>query len=608
MPSDKSNVPFLVIGALLLVVLMAYLWTATGPFQVAPGREGAPNEDLIDQQPLRSARALASLANTADEQQLALQAIRIADDEVDVAFAAALLDAQQHPIAQSKEAKAINARIQSLQAKVQSEQAEVKRLEALAADPKTNDREAVQEQLALANAQIDLDQDDSSDAKQDLIRAGGDAVARIQELLDEHESAEHGSSSSAAPQIKPASFHVAGVTFASHVEDWWLLRWKQKKLTEARLLATNAIEVLTKKKDSERAESGAVPAATGSTARQPESPATRPMTVKELQARAQTEKVLAAYDKRILDLQALDKLYGAWLAIVGGQMRVVWHAVLGSLSLILIILLATGAAPRFIDKLYAERGTQDRRLLTTRVAYRSATQASGAVLVLLALFGIPNQVSTVLALAGAGLTVALKDFIVGFLGWFTLMGRNGIRVGDWVEINGIGGEVIEIGLLRTVLLETGNWNDAGHPTGRKVAFVNSFAIEGHYFNFTTTGQWMWDDIDVPIPAAEDPHAVTEAIRKIVGNETAAFASSAEQEWKRATHDGAAHSFSAAPSVDVRPTSTGMNVVVRYITQANVRHDLRNRLYQAIVSLLYSKGKSQSRNVNNQAPDEPPPRA
>ena len=79
-------------------------------------------------------------------------------------------------------------------------------------------------------------------------------------------------------------------------------------------------------------------------------------------------------------------------------------------------------------------------------------------------------------MAGAGLTVALKDFIVAFFGWFILMGKHGIREGDWVEINGIGGEVVEIGVLRTILLETGNWNDAGHPTGRKVSFVNSFAI------------------------------------------------------------------------------------------------------------------------------------
>ncbi len=102
-----------------------------------------------------------------------------------------------------------------------------------------------------------------------------------------------------------------------------------------------------------------------------------------------------------------------------------------------------------------------------------------------------------------GLTVVFQDFILAFFGWFVLMGRNGIRVGDWVEINGVGGEVVEIGLFRTALLETGNWTDKGHPTGRRVTFINNFAITGQYFNFSTAGQWMWDEIGVNVPSGED---------------------------------------------------------------------------------------------------------
>src|SRR5262249_27165395 len=128
----------------------------------------------------------------------------------------------------------------------------------------------------------------------------------------------------------------------------------------------------------------------------------------------------------------------------------------------------------------------------TRVAFQVVT----LLLILLVIFGPPSQLGTFLGLAGGGLTVALKDFILGFLGWFVLMGKNGVRLGDWVEINGVTGEVVELGMFHTVLLETGNWTDSGHPTGRRVTFTNGFAIEGHYFNFSTSGQWLWDELQV----------------------------------------------------------------------------------------------------------------
>jgi small-conductance mechanosensitive channel len=202
--------------------------------------------------------------------------------------------------------------------------------------------------------------------------------------------------------------------------------------------------------------------------------------------------------------------------------------------------------------------------------------------------GTPADLPTVLGLAGAGLTVALKDFIVAFVGWFVLMGRNGIRVGDWVEINGVVGEVAEINLLRTVLLETGNWTDTGHPTGRKVGFVNSYAIEGHFFNFSTAGQWLWDEIEFLVPNSEDPYPVIAEIQEMVTGETEADARAAEQEWQHASNQYRVQSVSAAPAVNLRPTTAGVEVHVRYITRAQERFATRTRLYQALVDLFHQK--------------------
>ncbi len=132
------------------------------------------------------------------------------------------------------------------------------------------------------------------------------------------------------------------------------------------------------------------------------------------------------------------------------------------------------------------------------------------------------------------------------------MGKNGIRLGDWVEINGVTGEVIEIGLFHTVLLETGNWTDSGHPTGRRVTFTNSYAIEGHYFNFSTSGQWLWDELQVVLPTGEDPYPMIEAIKKSVLEATHEHAEQAARELKSAAGSRDIGAFSAEPSINLKP--------------------------------------------------------
>ena len=226
------------------------------------------------------------------------------------------------------------------------------------------------------------------------------------------------------------------------------------------------------------------------------------------------------------------------------------------------------------------------RLRTLRTLIELGVQILGFVLILLVVFGVPNEMSTVLGLTTAGLTVALQSFILAFVGWFILMGKNGIHVGDWVEINGVGGEVTEISLFRTTLLETGNWTDQGHPTGRRVTFLNNFAISGQYFNFSTAGQWMWDEIAISVPGAGDTYGMVELIHKAVIEETEKDARLAEAEWKHASRQDGLSQFTATPSVNLRPAASGVDLLVRYVTRAEERFETRNRLYKRVVDAMH----------------------
>ena len=295
--------------------------------------------------------------------------------------------------------------------------------------------------------------------------------------------------------------------------------------------------------------------------------------------------ILGILGDRVQSMQQLSTVYGKWAAQIQLQHRIVGHMILQSLAWIATILLCAGVISSIIHAVLERPNMDHRRMHTLRTILILATQVVALLMILLVFFGPPNQVPTILGLATAGLTVAFQDFILAFFGWFVLMGKNGIRIDDWVEINGVGGEVVDIGLFRTSLLETGNWTDKGHPTGRRVTFLNKFAISGQYFNFSTSGQWMWDEITVNIPAAENSYETIELIHKAVLKETEKDATLAEHEWQRVTKQSNLSQFSAAPAVDMRPASNGIDIVVRYVTRASGRFEMRNRLYQSVINLM-----------------------
>jgi small-conductance mechanosensitive channel len=580
-------------GLIALLVACTIAWYTTrdaGPSRIVAKQRQAT---LIDDRLLQTAHQFAAIADTADEQGLAREALRLSDHELDQAFATALREAAIPSPPASGPLKQLADQIALLKAQVAAEQTHVAQLTKQAA---TND--AAGGQLELAKAQVALDQDELNDAQQDLARQGGDPHAKLERALQEHEAAQH-------EAAQPPALAAAGrtSTLSEQIRLWFSLRGRESQLAAARQQAANHTSALEREHNTLETRTNNKPDASTSTgsaaAPSAASDAATPgddgeedttATVALLRRMSDQKKTLAELDQRIQDSQQLADVYKRWSTAVETRRRGVLHLLLGSLAAVLAILLTVVATDRAIRRALGQE-TNRRRLRTLRVMADVGVQFAGVVLILLIVFGPPSQMSTMIGLATAGLTVVLKDFIVAFFGWFVLMGRNGIHVGDWVEIQGVGGEVIEIGLLRTVLLEMGNWTNSGHPTGRRVAFVNSFAIEGHYFNFSTAGQWLWDELQVSVPAAGDPYQMAEQIRQIIERETETDANLAQQDWERVTHQYGIRPFSAKPAVDLRPSAIGLDIVVRYITHAPQRYEVKSRLFQAIVGLLHKPAGS-----------------
>ncbi len=557
----------------------------------------AAQRPLVDQRPLITARRVAGTASTNEEQALAHEAEKVADHEVDLAFFDTLRTVEENPPPLSPEAKQLAERKNKASLALKEDQDNIAQLTRNLAAAAESRKENIQDRIDVAKAQMDLDQDEFDDASEDLEQAGGDPQAKIKRLKAEHDAADH-NTTPAGSTVNPYEQGYQAHTMLPVFRAWKALREKKAILEQARQEATDkaqrlglrhtmlAAQVEKDKESRETAKQQAKGFATGSKPSSSDESKTGAQTALDsLRQYSRDQKSLADIGRRIQDEQDLSETYASWIGLVEARQRAALHNLIEGLLWMLLVVVVVYVTHRLIDRLFGSMNAENKRIETLRSVTKFAAEVLGAIVILFIVFGMPSQTTTILGLAGAGLTVAGKDVIMAFFGWFLLMGRNGIRVGDWVEINGVGGEVIEIGLLKTVLLETGNWADAGHPTGRRVSFVNSFAIEGHYFNFSTSGQWMWDELQLTLPADQDPYAVIDQLQKLVAKDTEANAKKAEQEWQHTTTRYHVQAFSAEPAINVRPSGSGVEVRVRYITRAYERHETRKRLYEAIVAVM-----------------------
>ena len=582
----------IILFLLLCATVYALVRTRTAaPTLVSPNTTQGPNSaqpELVDQSPLQTAQQFAKMATTAEEKPFAEEALSLGDHEMDLAFAAAVQDAQGHPPVLSARAKVIQAHLQKAEDDLDSSKKRVDALTAAEAKVSGAKKDALDDELDLAKAQLELAQDEVDEAKQDLTHAGGDPQGRIQAMLEQHEAASHSSDSTHVTVNEPAE--PSGLIHRFQQWSAWhqkqLQLWRAKDDADSAAASLSSKHAALEKQVSEQTEfSQGSPVSQGQASRSRDESAA---IVKSTKRRAGDQKALITLNKRIGDEKQLADVYGKWISVVAAKQRAVLHRGMVGVAFILGVLLVGLFFDGWLEYLLGRTSLDRRQVETLRTVTRVSLQVFAVLFILLVIFGPPSQLGTFLGLAGAGLTVALKDFIVGFLGWFVLMGKNGIRLGDWVEINGVTGEVVELGMFHTVLLETGNWTDSSHPTGRRVTFTNSFAIEGHYFNFSTSGQWLWDELQIVVPAGKDPYPVVDAIQKKVLEATAEGAQQAEKEWKGTVRSREMSSQTAAPAINIKPVIGGIEISVRYITRANERYQLRAKLYESAVGLLGQK--------------------
>ncbi len=193
-----------------------------------------------------------------------------------------------------------------------------------------------------------------------------------------------------------------------------------------------------------------------------------------------------------------------------------------------------------------------------------------------------NSITVFLSVMGAGIALALQEVILCIAGWFLILVRRPFEAGDRVELGGVKGDVIDIRLFQTSLLEIGNWVEADQSTGRIVNIPNSAVFKKENYNYSRGFEFIWNEIRILVTFESDwkraeeimvNHAIKEA------KETEAIVSSKIQNMTRRYM---IHYEKFTPIVYVDIKDSGVELTLRYLTEARNRRATQNALCRAVL--------------------------
>src|SRR5579872_6466550 len=209
---------------------------------------GAQKRALVDQRPLQTARRIAAMASTPEEQVLAHEATKVGDHEVDLAFFDALRTAEENPPPLSPEAKQLTDRKNKAEEALKQDQESIAQLTRKLATASDSQKDNLQDQIDVAKAQMDLDQDELDDAAEDLEQAGGDPQSKIKRLKAAHDTSAQNPppiGSAADPLEQDYESHTVLNVFRA----WKALKDKDKNIDDARDEASGKAQRLGQRHD-----------------------------------------------------------------------------------------------------------------------------------------------------------------------------------------------------------------------------------------------------------------------------------------------------------------------------------------------------------------------
>jgi small-conductance mechanosensitive channel len=253
------------------------------------------------------------------------------------------------------------------------------------------------------------------------------------------------------------------------------------------------------------------------------------------------------------------------------------------LALLAIVFVAAEAWRRGVLRYVQEPRRRYQLLLVRRIVF-------WALVVAIVGFTFATDLGSLATFAGlltAGVAVAMQSVLVSIVGYFFLIGKYGIRVGDRVQIGSVTGEVIDLGLVRLHLMELSGQGPLG-PTGRVVAFANSivFQASGGIFKQIPGVNLAWHDITLTLPPKADPSAMKEKLLAAANQVLSEYSEDMARQTREIQKTTSLHAGGEAQAqVQLRFSASGVEALVRYPVQLQRAAEIDERISRELLKVI-----------------------
>ena len=239
----------------------------------------------------------------------------------------------------------------------------------------------------------------------------------------------------------------------------------------------------------------------------------------------------------------------------------------------------------------------NRTVTDNTIRYRAGKVVRFFGYVLIVLLGIISFTGKVhyftitIGIMSAGLAFALQEVILSVAGWITIFSANMYKPGDRIEINKVKGDVIDISITKTTLMEIGEWVNSDNYTGRIVQVSNAFVFKGAVYNYSADFPFVWDELTIPVHYSSDLKYANEVLQSSANEVLSEYANYAKQHWKKMINKYLIENANVDPTVALRLTDNWAEFSIRYVVDYKQRRSTRDRLSKAIYkAILDSDGK------------------